>query len=75
MVRRTKEEASATRSLILDTAERVFEVHGVSGASLQQIALAALDNGATQIWTHDAQFVRVPGLRVVHPLHVGPTDR
>ena len=41
MVRRTKEEASATRSLILDTAERVFEEHGVSGATLQQIAQAA----------------------------------
>ena len=36
-----------------------------------QIALAALDNGATELWTHDAQFVRVPGLRVVHPLHRG----
>lgn len=47
MVRRTKEEASATRSLILDSAERVFEEHGVSGASLQQIAQAAgLTRGA-----------------------------
>lgn len=33
-----------------------------------QIALAALDNGATELWTHDAQFVKVPGLRVVDPL-------
>lgn len=47
MARRTKAEASATRSLILDTAERVFEAHGVSGASLQQIAQAAgLTRGA-----------------------------
>jgi len=46
-----------------------------SGIFDLQIALAALDNGATQIWTHDAQFVRVPGLRVVHPLHAGPTGR
>ena len=47
MARRTKEEASATRSLILDTAERVFEEHGVAGASLQQIAQAAgLTRGA-----------------------------
>lgn len=36
-----------------------------------QIALAAIDNGATELWTHDAHFVRVPGLRVVHPLHTG----
>jgi hypothetical protein len=36
-----------------------------------QIALAALDNGATELWTHDAHFVRVPGLRIVHPLYKG----
>lgn len=40
-----------------------------------QIALTALDNGATQIWTHDAHFVRVPGLRVVYPLTAGPGGR
>jgi len=28
----------------------------------------ALENGATEIWTHDAAFVRVPGLHVVDPL-------
>ena len=47
MVRRTKEEAQATRSHILDTAELVFEQHGVSGASLHAIAKAAgLTRGA-----------------------------
>jgi TetR/AcrR family acrAB operon transcriptional repressor len=47
MVRRTKEEAQATRSHILDTAELVFERHGVSGTSLQAIAKAAgLTRGA-----------------------------
>ena len=47
MVRRTKEEAQATRSLILDTAELVFEARGVSGTSLQEIARAAgLTRGA-----------------------------
>ena len=47
MVRRTKEEAQATRSHILDTAERVFEQHGVSGTSLHEIAKAAgLTRGA-----------------------------
>ncbi|MBE3100212.1 MAG: hypothetical protein IMZ44_24085 [Planctomycetes bacterium] len=34
------------------------------------IALGALDNGATELWTHDAHFVCVPGLLVVHPLRV-----
>lgn len=41
MVRRTKEDAAATRSHILDTAELVFERHGVSGTSLAEIAKAA----------------------------------
>ncbi len=33
-----------------------------------QIALTVFDNGATQLWTHDAGFVRLPGLRIVDPL-------
>lgn len=47
MARRTKEEALATRDLILDTAERVFQRHGVSRTSLQEIAQqAGLTRGA-----------------------------
>jgi TetR/AcrR family acrAB operon transcriptional repressor len=41
MVRKTKEEALATRSRILDAAERVFQQRGVSGTSLHDIAQAA----------------------------------
>lgn len=41
MVRRTKDEAQATRDHILDIAERVFEQRGVSRSSLQHIAQAA----------------------------------
>lgn len=33
-----------------------------------QIALTALDHGATEIWTTDLRFVAVPGLRSVNPL-------
>lgn len=33
-----------------------------------QIALTAFDNGATEIWTHDRDFVAFPGLRVHDPL-------
>ena len=47
MARRTKDEAQATRSLILDTAELVFEQRGVSGTSLHEIArTAGLTRGA-----------------------------
>lgn len=41
MARKTKEEAQATRSRILDAAEQVFQVQGVSRSSLQDIAAAA----------------------------------
>jgi TetR/AcrR family acrAB operon transcriptional repressor len=47
MARRTKEEAQATRELILDAAERVFHQRGVSRTSLQEIAKeAGLTRGA-----------------------------
>lgn len=47
MARRTKEEALATRELILDAAERVFHQRGVSRTSLQEIAKdAGLTRGA-----------------------------
>jgi TetR/AcrR family acrAB operon transcriptional repressor len=41
MVRRTKEEAAATRDSILDAAEILFAKHGVSRTTLQHIATAA----------------------------------
>lgn len=41
MVRRTKEEAQATRNSILDAAERLFERQGVSRTTLNDIAKAA----------------------------------
>jgi len=33
-----------------------------------QIALTAIEHGAREMWTHDRQFVSVPGLRVRDPL-------
>ena len=33
-----------------------------------QIALTAFENGASEIWTHDANFVTLPGLLVHDPL-------
>ena len=41
MVRRTKEDALATRSSLLDAAERLFLAKGVSRTSLNDIAVAA----------------------------------
>lgn len=41
MARRTKEDAEATRVQILDAAEHVFQTHGVSRASLAEVAKAA----------------------------------
>lgn len=41
MVRRTKEDAEATRQKLLDTAESLFQANGVSRTSLQDIATGA----------------------------------
>lgn len=41
MARKTKEEAEATRSRLLDAAEEVFHAQGVAGASLADVAQAA----------------------------------
>jgi hypothetical protein len=41
------------------TGPRIFDL---------QIALCAIEGGARELWTHDRQFVKVPGLRVVDPL-------
>ncbi|MCQ4348226.1 TetR family transcriptional regulator [Pseudomonas stutzeri] len=41
MVRRTKEEAEATRQQILDSAERVFAAKGVAHSTMADIAAAA----------------------------------
>lgn len=38
-----------------------------------QIALTAAEAGASEMWTHDRNFVSVPGLRVHDPLG-GPVD-
>lgn len=54
MVRKTKQDAQATRALILDTAESVFQRKGVSATSLQDIAHAAgLTRGAIYWHFHD----------------------
>ena len=43
---------------------------GVRGVRIfdLQIGLLAVEGGATELWTHDADFVRIPGLAVRDPL-------
>ena len=43
---------------------------GVSGHRVfdLQIGLCALDGGATELWTHDRRFVKLPGLIIRDPL-------
>jgi len=43
-----------------------LNVRGVRIFDLQ-IGLIAFDNGATEVWTHDRDFVAFPGLRVHDP--------
>jgi len=33
-----------------------------------QIALSVFGNGASEIWTHDRNFIRIPGLRTYDPI-------
>lgn len=51
----------------LTAAARQLRVQGARVFDLQ-IALIARENGAREIWTHDAGFVTVAGLRVHDPL-------
>jgi hypothetical protein len=33
-----------------------------------QIGICALDGGAIELWTHDGNFVKIPGLVIRDPL-------
>ena len=44
-----------------------LEVAGARVFDLQ-IALTAFESGATELWTHDMRFVKIPGLRLHDPL-------
>ena len=46
---------------------KALNVSGVRVFDLQ-IAAVAFENGAKEIWTHDREFVALPGLRVHDPL-------
>lgn len=70
MVRRTKEEAQATRNALLDAAERVFHAQGVSRTSLAEIAHAAGTTRGAIYWhfRDKADLFNAMMERVVLPL-------
>ncbi|TAN20652.1 MAG: PIN domain-containing protein [Acidobacteria bacterium] len=55
-----------TESALRDLA-RKLDVRGARIFDLQ-IALIARENGARELWTHDAGFMPIPGLRLRDPL-------
>lgn len=73
MARRTKEDALATRDLILDTAERVFLQRGVSRTSLHEIAQAAGVTRGAIYWhfQNKADLFDAMMQRVTLPLETG----
>jgi TetR/AcrR family acrAB operon transcriptional repressor len=70
MVRRSKEDALATRNSLLDAAERVFLAQGVAGTSLNDIAVAAGTTRGAIYWhfKDKADLVNAMLDRVVMPL-------
>lgn len=70
MVRRSKEDALATRNQLLDAAERVFLAQGVAGTSLNDIALAAGTTRGAIYWhfRDKADLFNAMMDRVVMPL-------
>lgn len=70
MVRRTKEDAQETRTLILDTAEQVFREKGVGHTTLAEIAAAAGVTRGAIYWHFDnkAALLQAMNDRVHLPL-------
>ena len=72
MARRTKEDALATRSSLLDAAERVFLAKGVAGTSLNDIAVEAGTTRGAIYWHFQdkADLFNAMMDRVVMPLQL-----
>jgi toxin-antitoxin system PIN domain toxin len=80
----TPVEAAAYLTALADAGAEIWEPRDGFGARLTQlatdlrvsgprvfdlqIALTAFEGGATDLWTHDARFVKIPGLRLHDPL-------
>ena len=72
MVRRSKEDALATRNSLLDAAERVFLAQGVAGTSLNDIAVEAGTTRGAIYWHFQdkADLFNAMMDRVVMPLQI-----
>ena len=72
MVRRSKEDALATRNSLLDAAERVFLAQGVAGTSLNDIAVAVGTTRGAIYWHFQdkADLFNAMMDRVVMPLQI-----
>lgn len=72
MVRRSKEDALATRNSLLDAAERVFLAKGVAGTSLNDIAVEAGTTRGAIYWHFQdkADLFNAMMDRVVMPLQI-----
>jgi TetR/AcrR family acrAB operon transcriptional repressor len=76
MVRKTKEEALETRNRLLDTAEHIFSVRGVSRTSLAEIATAAGVTRGAVYWHFKNKVDLFDAMmeRVTAPLSEGTAD-
>ncbi len=76
MVRKTKEEAQETRNRLLDTAEHIFSVRGVSRTSLAEIAEAAGVTRGAVYWHFKNKVDLFDAMmeRVTAPLSEGTVD-
>lgn len=76
MARKTKEEALETRSRLLDTAEHIFSVRGVSRTSLAEIAEAAGVTRGAVYWHFKNKVDLFDAMmeRVTAPLSQGTAD-
>lgn len=46
---------------------KAFKIIGARFFDLQ-IGLIAIENGAHTLWTHDTNFLKIPGLKIIDPL-------
>ncbi len=64
----TPKQAAAFIAALVKSGAQIWLPGPGFGDRLLQVALTAFEGGATELWTHDTRFVKVPGLRLHDPL-------